>query len=77
MCYHHFWLDQYYDKNAWMLSASLIELEYASKQWKSTFSYSPLVLWWPPLSHFRKKGIFLGLSLVSTSTLKYLQFPSH
>ena len=39
MCYHHFWLDQYYDKNAWMLSASLIQLEYASKQWKSTFSY--------------------------------------
>ena len=41
-----------------MLSASLIQLEYASKQWKSTFSYSPLVLWWPPLSHFRKKGFF-------------------
>ena len=60
-----------------MLSASLIQLEYASKQWKSTFSYSPPVLWWPPLSHFRKKGFFLGLSLVSTSTLKYLQFPSH
>ena len=47
---------------------------HSSKQWKSTFSYSPLVLWWPPLSHFRKKGIFLGLSLVSTSTLKYLQY---
>ena len=77
MCYHHFWWDQYYYKNAWMLSASLIQLEYASKQWKSTFSYSPLVLWWPPLSHFRKKGIFLGLSLLFTSTLKYLQFPSH
>ena len=60
-----------------MLSASLIQLEYASKHWKSTFSYSPLVLWWPPLSHFRKKGFFLGLSLVSTSTLKYLWFPSH
>ena len=55
-----------------MLSASQIQLEYASKHWKSTFSYSPLVLWWPPLSHFRKKGFFLGLSLVSTSTLKYL-----
>ena len=54
-----------------MLSASLIQLEYAPKHWKSTFSYSPLVLWWPPLSHFRKKGFFLGLSLVSTSTLKY------
>ena len=41
-----------------MLSASLIQLEYASKQWKSTFSYSPLVLLWPPLSHFRKKRFF-------------------
>ena len=41
-----------------MLSASLIQLEYASKHWKSTFSYSPLVLWWPPLSHFRKRGCF-------------------
>ena len=41
-----------------MLSASLIQLEYASKQWKSTFSYSPLVLWWPPLSHFQEKGNF-------------------
>ena len=41
-----------------MLSASLIQLEYASKHWKSTFSYSPLVLWWPPLSHFQEKGIF-------------------
>ena len=60
-----------------VLSASLIQLEYVPKQWKSTFSYSPLVLWWPPLSHFRKKGIFLGLSLVSTSTLKYLQSPPH
>ena len=60
-----------------MLSASLIQLEYVPKQWKSTFSYSPLVLWWPPLSHFRKKGIFFGLSLVSTSTLKYLQSLSH
>ena len=60
-----------------MFSAPLIQLEYASKHWKSTFSYSPLVLWWPPLSHFRKKGIFLGLSLVYTSTFKYLQFPSH
>ena len=26
---------------------------------------------------FRKKGFFLGLSFVSTSTLKYLLFPSH
>ena len=39
MCYHQFWSDQYSDRNAWMLSASLIQLEYASKQWKSTFSY--------------------------------------
>ena len=22
------------------------------------FFLLPLVLWWPPLSHFRKKGIF-------------------
>ena len=36
----------------------LIQLEYASKHWKTTFSYSPLVLWWPPLSHFQEKGIF-------------------
>ena len=60
-----------------MLSAPLIQLEYASKQWKSTFPYSPLVLWWPPLSHFRKRGFYLGLSLVSTFNLKYLFFPSH
>ena len=26
--------------------------------WKYTFSYSPLVLWWPPLSHFKEKGVF-------------------
>ena len=26
--------------------------------WKYTFSYSPLVLWWPPLSHFKRKGVF-------------------
>ena len=27
---------------------------------KYTFSYSPLVLWWPPLSHFKgKKAFFL------------------
>ena len=25
---------------------------------KYTFSYSPLVLWWPPLSHFRGKREF-------------------
>ena len=25
---------------------------------KYTFSYSPLVLWWPPLSHFKGKGEF-------------------
>ena len=39
MFYQHFWWGQYYDRNAWMLSASLIQLEYASKHWKSTFSY--------------------------------------
>ena len=28
---------------------------------KYTFSYSPLVLWWPPLSHFKgKKEFFLA-----------------
>ena len=26
--------------------------------WKYTFSYSPLVLWWPPLSHFKGKRVF-------------------
>ena len=41
-----------------MLSASLTQLEYASKHLKSTFFYSPLVLLWPPLSHFQEKGIF-------------------
>ena len=25
---------------------------------KYTFSYSPLVLWWPPLSHFKGKREF-------------------
>ena len=25
---------------------------------KYTFSYSPLVLWWPPLSHSKGKGDF-------------------
>ena len=40
---------------------------------KYTFSYSPLVLWWPPLSHFkRKKEIFLGLLMVSTSIQNFL-----
>ena len=42
------------------------------KAMEKHFFLLPPVLWWPPLSHFRKKGIFLGLSLVSTSTLKYL-----
>ena len=27
---------------------------------KYTFSYSPLVLWWPPLSHFKEKRYFSG-----------------
>ena len=39
---------------------------------KSTFSYSPLVLWWPPLSLLKgEKGIFLGLPMASTSLLKF------
>ena len=25
--------------------------------WKYTFSYSPLVLWWPSLSHLKGKGV--------------------
>ena len=36
-----------------MLSASLIQLEYVPKQWKSTFSYS-------------SKGMTLGQSLIGT-----------
>ena len=36
----------------------LIQLKYTLKHWKSTFSYSPFVLWWPPLSHLQEKGIF-------------------
>ena len=35
-----------------------MQLKYTLKHWKSSFSYSPLVLWWPPLSHFQEKGIF-------------------
>ena len=35
-----------------------MQLKYTLKHSKSTFSYSPLVLWWPPLSHFQEKGIF-------------------
>ena len=30
---------------------------------KYTFSYSPLVLWWPPLSHFKGKREFFLASL--------------
>ena len=26
--------------------------------WKYYFSYFPLVLWWPPLSHFKRKREF-------------------
>ena len=26
--------------------------------WKYTFSYPPLVLWWPPMSHFKGKRQF-------------------
>ena len=34
---------------------------------KYTFSYSPLVLWWPRLSHYKgKEGILLDLPMVST-----------
>ena len=60
-----------------MLSASLIQLEYASKQWKSTFSHSPLCCGGHHCRILGKRDFFLGLSLVSTSTLKYLKFPSH
>ena len=41
-----------------MLRAPLIQLTYTLKHWKNTFSYSPPVLWWPPLSHVQEKGIF-------------------
>ena len=41
-----------------MLRAPLIQLKHTLKHCKSTFSYPPLVLWWPPLSHFQEKGIF-------------------
>ena len=36
----------------------LTQLKFTLKDWKSTFSYSPVVLWWPPLSHFQEEGIF-------------------
>ena len=39
MCYHPFWLGQYYNKNARVLRAPLIQLKYTLKHWKSTFSY--------------------------------------
>ena len=26
--------------------------------WKYTFSYSPLLLWWPPMTHFKEKRVF-------------------
>ena len=26
--------------------------------WKYTFSYSPIVLWWPPLLHFEGEKVF-------------------
>ena len=58
MCFYPFWLGQYYDKNATVLRAPLIRLKYTLRHWKSTFSYSLLVLLWPPLSHFQEKGIF-------------------
>ena len=29
---------------------------------KYTFSYTPLVLWWPPLSHFKGKREFFSTS---------------
>ena len=41
-----------------MLRAPLIQLTYTPKHWKSTFAYSPLVLWWPLLSQIQEKGIF-------------------
>ena len=40
MCYHHFWVGQYQDRNACVLRAPLIQLKYTLKHWKSTFSYS-------------------------------------
>ena len=39
MCYHPFWLGQYYDKNARVLRAPLIQLKYTLKHWKSAFCY--------------------------------------
>ena len=58
MCCHPFWPGQYSDKVAGVLRPHLIQLKYTLKHWKSTFCYSPLVLWWPPLLHFQEKGIF-------------------
>ena len=35
---------------------------------KYIFSYSPLVLWWPLLSHFKgKRELILDLTMASTS----------
>ena len=45
-----------------MLSASLIQLEYASKHWKSTFSYSTYT---PASFAYRRGHSALGLALVA------------
>ena len=47
-----------------MLSASLIQLEYASKQWKSTFSYYP-------------QPVFHCLQAVGAHVLAELEAPGH
>ena len=39
MCYHPFWLGQYYDENSRVLRAPLLQLKYTLKHWKSNFSY--------------------------------------
>ena len=53
-----FWIGQYSNKNvvcalgiSKTTKAYLLAREY-------TFSYSPLVLWWPPLSHSEGKRVF-------------------
>ena len=59
-------------ENARVLRAPLIQLTYTLKNGKALFVTPPLCFGGHHCRIFRKKGFFLGLSLASTPTLKYL-----